>query len=636
MNDKQKLRFDVLDGLRGIAIVLVFLNHVDSHPIIQAFPVLLRPLVGFWFTSGTLAVSFFFILSGFLMGYLYPNPPPTTFIRKRYARIFPPFLVMVVAMSVFRQFPTLVLPYRLLVIFALAGLARIIWVNLIEKYYLGPRLIRLFFVLQVGVFIWYGLVIMRHTASWFALLPQSIREVSIALINGTLMLPLGDYVPMLDGVYWSLIGEVLFYVLYPYLFAPAFHKIQSQKNSIIIALSATLIPFFFGISTLFTYFRGYQMIKIEYFFYFSIGIMGAIMARHTPPRLPTKYKALLNPFTFFLLVFAAHEITFQSAHANQLLKLMWAIPFGLLVYFLLDPQTPLHKTMSTRFFIFLGTISYSLYIVHTAVVDGMHVWIRPHSPLITLCFVVATFGIALGTAYLLHRIIEEPYFTFKEPKPTEAPPSHTKICIAVFGLVLFIGITFFTKYMGGYNFFSMSVPYSTHNVTPVLSDDTFELSGDPLILTFTAHENNLGIITAHITHTGIAIPKRYSNRTQFLLIRIRQKGQQEWYAEQQTSTVQIGTSSSFPFGFPVIADSKGKQYELALEIANHTSHVTLSSRPTVLNAVYQLDKKNVLSNPLDLLSLLRSKIQAVITNKEAQLVLCTIVPFLILYTFFAI
>lgn len=108
-----KRRLDVLDGLRGVAMLMVFFNHVDSTYIVQAFPPSLQQIVSFFFLSGKLGISFFFILSGFLMAYLYANPVPIEFIERRYARIFPPFITMVLCMSVFRLFPSLSILLRI-------------------------------------------------------------------------------------------------------------------------------------------------------------------------------------------------------------------------------------------------------------------------------------------------------------------------------------------------------------------------------------------------------------------------------------------------------------------------------------------------------------------------------------------
>ena len=60
-------RSDILDGLRGVAALMVFLYHVFN----DAKSFLVWPTVVYEFYHSFLGVDFFFILSGFVMGYAY-------------------------------------------------------------------------------------------------------------------------------------------------------------------------------------------------------------------------------------------------------------------------------------------------------------------------------------------------------------------------------------------------------------------------------------------------------------------------------------------------------------------------------------------------------------------------------------
>jgi len=60
-------RYDILDGLRGVAAVMVLLYHVFNDA--KSFFVWPTPVYEFY--HGFLGVDFFFILSGFVMGYAY-------------------------------------------------------------------------------------------------------------------------------------------------------------------------------------------------------------------------------------------------------------------------------------------------------------------------------------------------------------------------------------------------------------------------------------------------------------------------------------------------------------------------------------------------------------------------------------
>ncbi len=81
-----KPRYEILDGLRGVAAIIVVLFHLtetyfEGQPVIQ-------PL-----NHGYLAVDFFYVLSGFVVGYAYDDRwnKMTTgqFFKRRLVRLHP-------------------------------------------------------------------------------------------------------------------------------------------------------------------------------------------------------------------------------------------------------------------------------------------------------------------------------------------------------------------------------------------------------------------------------------------------------------------------------------------------------------------------------------------------------------------
>jgi len=96
-----KVRYDILDGLRGVAAMMVLLYHVFNDA--KSFYV--WPTTVYEFYHGFLGVDFFFILSGFVMGYAYDRQWKTSnqtslsgsretltlwgFIKRRLIRLHP-------------------------------------------------------------------------------------------------------------------------------------------------------------------------------------------------------------------------------------------------------------------------------------------------------------------------------------------------------------------------------------------------------------------------------------------------------------------------------------------------------------------------------------------------------------------
>lgn len=626
-----KRRLDVLDGLRGFAIILVFLNHIDSHFIAEAVPSFFRPFIYFFFTSGNLGVTFFFILSGFLMGYLYKNPQPREFIERRYARIFPPFLVMAVCMWIFRMYPSLPLLARITLISSVAFLARIIWIHGVERFHKGSTLIRIFFLFQLGIAFWYGLIIMRHPPIWFDSLPFFLKEGTIFATNATLTLPLGNYIPLLDGVYWSLAPEMIFYLLYPYLFSPTVQALRKKISSFTYLFIFSLFPFFFGLSLLFKHSQGLTMLFIEYFIYFCGGIIIAnILPDQAKKKTSPLYHFLVNPITFFILLFLSYFFLSRSFGTSTIfIRLLLIFPFGYIVYSLIEKETSLTRLFQQKTFLFLGTISYSMYISHTAIIDGMHLLFKPYNTVTNILFLLVTAIVFLLVSTMLHYIIEKPYFQFKPTKKLIAlPAQNSKTAYGtVFMVILFI---FFSTYTSDYNFFSVQKKYTNIIPTSIL------LTHEPYVFSFISQENNMGVILVHLTNAvGDMLTKTETidpNKHQRFQIRMKQRGATQWYASQDTAPAEIGNSASYPFGFPPIIDSKNKTYvvEMSIKDIDYTSTVIFNKDKYPLTTVHQISKQTLLKNPLKLLTHIVSRLQTAFTNPEAQLVGACITPFFLL------
>lgn len=90
MNYKAQ-QIPVLNGVRGLAIFVVFLSHASN--------IYFGGAITGW-GGGQLGVMLFFVLSGFLMAHLYMNVPPSftevrRFVVNRMARIYPMFVLVV-------------------------------------------------------------------------------------------------------------------------------------------------------------------------------------------------------------------------------------------------------------------------------------------------------------------------------------------------------------------------------------------------------------------------------------------------------------------------------------------------------------------------------------------------------------
>ncbi|KKT42807.1 MAG: hypothetical protein UW64_C0003G0053 [Microgenomates group bacterium GW2011_GWC1_44_37] len=84
------------------------------------------------------------------------------------------------------------------------------------------------------------------------------------------------------------------------------------------------------------------------------------------------------------------------------------------------------------------------------------------------------------------------------------------------------------------------------------------LKGDKVWGTFHSRYTNLGIVSLRFYNQN-----RDSKDT--LVFRLKEQGQDKWYYEAKYETDQFLPHKHFPFGFPVIPNSDGKDYEFQLE-----------------------------------------------------------------------
>lgn len=588
----------------------------------------------FLFSSGSLGVAFFFILSGFLMGYLYANPQPKEFIERRYARIFPPFLVMAFSMWIFRLFPQTPLFARVVCMLFFAFFVRTVWTNLIERFHLGSLSIKIFLYIQLIIAVWYGFFIMRLPAAWFDSLPFILREGTIFATNVTFSLPFGNYIPLLDGVYWSLAPEVLFYLIYPFLFSPTVSQLKKKSSSFVLLFIVSLFPLFFGLSLLFKQTQGLGSLFIEYFIYFCGGItLANYILNKAKKSSPVFLRYIVNPVTFLIMLFVSFLFLQEASGATTLLfRLLLVVPFGYIVYSLVEEETLLSRLFRRREFLFLGTISYSMYIGHTAIVDGLHLLFRPKNLLTNVLFLSITTSIFLLVSYAFHLIIETPYFQFKPTKKIEYHRLNTSK-LPYFAFFAFIASLFFSVYSSQFNFLSQQKKYK--DIIPqsiVISDNSYSFS-------FKSQENNMGVILLHLTNIvgekNVGKTSADPSKHQRFVIKMKEEGASQWYASQDSSPAEIGSSSSYPFGFPVIVDSINKKYvvELSMKDADYTSSILLNKDVYTITTVHQISKQTLVKNPLFFISHLGGKLQIVFTNPAAQLTALCISPFFLLLFF---
>lgn len=634
-------RLKSLDGLRGLAILAVFLNHIDPVFALKILPSFILPFSGIIFASGVMGVSFLFVLSGFLMAYIYPNPKEFTFLQKRYTRIFPLFLTMCAVMVAFRVFPNLVGVLGVGLILLLAVIVHIIWVYGVKKMpaNFGKRLFYSFFLLQIlmaGIYVFW---IMRHPPIVFnQQLPITIREGTIGLVNATLTLPLGNYIPMLDGVYWSLAGEILFYILYPVLFVPVVNFLIPQKKKLTFLFLIALAPLIAGLDLLSHRIFGLSMLQLPLFYCFVTGITLGYLYRNKPEIVHKVtgifqgWRSFLSIIIFIGTIFLYHFFLDPETPYASWLHILFAIPFAFIIGIALDQRNALSKMFSSKILVFFGIISYSIYLSHTAIIHIVNALFKPSTVITTFMFVLIIFVATIVLSYILHFLLEKPYFI--RPKEVKKPVQQSIFAakpafIALTFLSLIYLFSVFSAYQSSFNFFSVEYPAKQKFISPQLNNQQLlSMQTYPLInMQIQSDENNLGIIAMHIKHEIIS-----KNTQNTLTFHIKEEGAKEWYATTSYKLNTLGDSFNHPFGFPPIQNSKGKAYDVQLQLTSYDSpdYVFIDTSQNSIRTVYPVSKSQLIRHPSQFISFAQKRVLTVFSNKEAQMTFFLFTPFFLL------
>ena len=377
----QPHRLVVLDSLRGIAAFIVVIHHcLLTQPAFSDF------FFSIWRTpaasptqyllfhtparivwDGFEAVTFFYVLSGLVLMLPWAeHRPPTyaTFCIKRICRIYLPYCAAIAIAVV----PNMLLRHRTDIAEASEWVRTMTWSNPVTPAVLVDHF------LMMGQYNTVNGVI--HSLVW---------EMRVSLLFPFLMLPLARW--RLRGALAVAAGLLGFMVAMQLLVAQpggGFAPVHAES----------------GLSLL-----GKLLLEAQKTAYYAeFFVIGAALALYLGPirqlltRMPPSLRFAL--LIIGLLIFQGHWTTMRQAQA-----VFVALGSALVIAVALSPGA-IERALLLRPLVFLGQISYSLYLVHVplllAAVSLLHEFVS--IPLILLC--IPPVSIALG--WLFHLAIAEP------------------------------------------------------------------------------------------------------------------------------------------------------------------------------------------------------------------------------------
>lgn len=150
--------------------------------------------------------------------------------------------------------------------------------------------------------------------------------------------------------------------------------------------------------------------------------------------------------------------------------------------------------------------------------------------------------------------------------------------------------------------------YEDHNPTVIIENNSLNLQqniellkGNKIFGEFKAKHNNLGIIS-------IPFDTHYRINDDYLIFRIKNKNQANWFYENKYKVDQFQNKKYFPFGFPEIKNSKNETYQIEIESVQGSddNFVSVNKYSQILSK-YSYPKTYLLENKKELIPFLINK-----------------------------
>ena len=616
-----------LDGLRGFAALSVVISHLG----INIESIVASPVANFFFrmiSSGTTAVQLFFVLSGFLMAYLYPVVSSSfDFLSKRYLRIMPLYgtIVIFIWWNQFHSYDNFWKNSSALLILSL--LVHVIWrcLSFLKK---GKLIFILFLLFQLVYFI-FSLTLMPDLVSQSAVnLNNFQKDILYMLSNLSMTMYLQKRLIVLSGVFWSLVPEMIFYLIYPFIVVPVVSRLNPQKPWLVLVVCLAVIKALFDLDAVSGSFYSVHGIFISRMSGFIIGlIIGRIYLNQG--RLWHKLETFLSRPLINLTVLAIFltalglelpDRYYQIREYVAFHFLGLSLIFGLTVMAALAAKSWLGRLFSQRFLVFLGMISFSLYLIHPFVISQISefaFWGKLSSQLtigwFNLVKILIVGGLCVGVAGMLYWLIERLNFTSKQPKLNlveSVKPEHLWQKTILPTLVAAIAIIWI--YSGDY---SPSLIMARHSLTNLAGQaDKFE---------FKAKEANLSVVLLSLDYVRDPEVKRNEDgeNTQLVFTLLDHDNQILFVSTRSAQKVE--GQPQFPFGFPSLADSKGKKYFVKISLINAGLSDEIHINKSLGMVTQYLTEKNL--SPKYLTNLIYHRLIFVLSYPQAWLALALII-----------
>jgi peptidoglycan/LPS O-acetylase OafA/YrhL len=346
-----------LDGMRALSILMVLVAHLGFDRIIP----------------GGLGVNIFFFISGLLITNLLlvefekkRKINLKNFFIRRILRLYPPLLVMILIVCL---------------------------VPVLNKNLTVKELFAAIFYFENYFFI------------------NNFYEISNHVMQNKFR------------IIWSLSIEEHFYLVYPFIFA----LVVKRKTALIAATSVIILIALFS-RIYIAYIYGANAYSDAYTYSATLcradsimfGCLSSVLIYFDPKKLYVKFASLIPVFLFaFVILF--HSLIYRNEFYRQTFRYsLQSIAIMLIIPAILysSRYIGLNKILSSKPLVFIGKLSYSLYLFHplTYILVATYVTHKVRSPLYCVAGLAGAFTLALLSFYL----VEKPIMSLRRKFGSEA------------------------------------------------------------------------------------------------------------------------------------------------------------------------------------------------------------------------
>ncbi|WP_452225965.1 acyltransferase family protein [Lacinutrix cladophorae] len=294
------MRLEQLTFTRFIAAISIFVFHYGKN----AFPFHLDSVKDL-FSQSNVSVSYFFILSGFVMIIAYGNKNKIDFrnyIKRRFARIYPVYLLAII-------------------------------------------LVFLYLIIAGKSIDFYGLLAnLFMVQSWFP-----------------------GYALSLNTPGWSLAVELFFYLSFPLIFNQFYKKCSLQKTTILVLLFFIISQIILHVLFYSSFYEGYPSKGHDFIFYFPLMHLNEFIIGNLAGIFFIKGIKKRNYDWLIIVILICSVLLLKQNVGIIFHNGMLAFVFVPLILLIASNKGMLTRISNTKSLVFLGEISYGIYILQKPV-----------------------------------------------------------------------------------------------------------------------------------------------------------------------------------------------------------------------------------------------------------------------------